>query len=421
MIKKFKEKIRQKLISDFASLFSKEKLDGKELERVVNQILEELISREHSVISTEERLRIVNEIIDECMGFGPIDSLLKDPSITEIMINGPKKIYIERSGKTELANVAFDDEHQLMALVHKILTPTRRRVDESYPFTDVSLKDGSRVNIIIAPLALDGPVMTIRKFLKEISKIEDLVQKATLDTRMADFLIACIKAKVNIIFSGATGSGKTTTLNVLSSYIANDERIVTIEDTAELRLNQEHVVRLESRVPNIEGKGEVSIRDLFRNSLRMRPDRIILGEIRGVEALDMLQAMCSGHQGSLAVLHADSPQDVIYRLETLIITSGLAISIEAIHRQIAASVDLVVQQEQLHDGSRKITRIAQIRGLHDKEVVVEDIFKYEIDATDDVTGVVSGRWFATGIVPECFHEFKKRGIILSEEIFRKDT
>jgi pilus assembly protein CpaF len=291
-------------------------------------------------------------------------------------------------------------------------------VDESYPFTDVSLKDGSRVNIIIPPLALDGPVVTIRKFKKEIKKIDDLIGLGALDSRMAEFLVAAIKAKVNIIFSGATGAGKTTTLNVLSSYIPNDGRIVTIEDTAELRLNQDHVVRLESKHPNVEGKGEVTIRDLFRNSLRMRPDRIILGEIRGAEALDLLQAICSGHTGSLAVLHADSPEDVIYRLETMILTSGVPIGLEAIHRQIAASVNLIVQQEQLSDGTRRITHISQVKGLKGDLVEVEDIFSYEIDGIDPVNNSVKGKWIASGVLPLCLQKFKKLGISLSEGIFK---
>jgi pilus assembly protein CpaF len=325
---------------------------------------------------------------------------------------------VERGGKKALSNITFDSEQQLMYLIYKILSPTRRHVDESYPFTDVSLKDGSRVNIIIPPLALDGPTVTIRKFLKEINSIDDLVKLGTLDRRMADFLVASIKAKVNIIFAGATGAGKTTTLNALSSYIDKDERIITIEDTAELHLAQEHVVRLESRQQSIEGKGEITIRDLFKNSLRMRPERIILGEIRGAEALDMLQAICSGHRGSLAVLHANSPQEVIYRLETMILTSGLPIAVEAIHRQIAAGINMIIQQEQLSDGSRKISHITQINGLKDSRVVLDDIFKYEIEGLD-FDGKIKGKWKATGVTPVFYPLFKKEGIPLSENIFKE--
>lgn len=341
--RELKDKIREKVISQYKAIFSQEKVDDNELKAALSQMLEEIIHRELIVIPEEEKKKIISELRDEFVGFGPLENAIRDPSVTEIMINGPKKVYIERGGKKQLSDITFDDERQVMSLIYRILAPTRRRVDESYPYTDVSMDDGSRLNIIIPPLALDGPTVTIRKFLKELSRVEDFIKLGTIDQRMADFLIACVKAKVNMLFSGATGSGKTTTLNMLSSYISNDERIVTIEDTAELHLAQEHVVRLETRQPNIEGKGEVTIRDLFKNSLRMRPGRIILGEARGPEALDMLQAMCSGHRGALAVLHASSPQDVIYRLETMVLTSGIPINLPAIHRQIAAAINLIIQ------------------------------------------------------------------------------
>jgi pilus assembly protein CpaF len=261
--------------------------------------------------------------------------------------------------------------------------------------------------------------VTIRKFLKELSRVEDFIKLGTIDQRMADFLIACVKAKVNMLFSGATGSGKTTTLNMLSSYISNDERIVTIEDTAELHLAQEHVVRLETRQPNIEGKGEVTIRDLFKNSLRMRPGRIILGEARGPEALDMLQAMCSGHRGALAVLHASSPQDVIYRLETMVLTSGIPINLPAIHRQIAAAINLIIQHEQLPDGSRKITHLTQVNGIKDDQIVLDDIFTYDLEGVS-VDGKVSGRFKATGVIPAFYSLFNRAGINLPKELFKKD-
>lgn len=318
-----------------------------------------------------------------------------------------------------MSGVTFDDDEQLMYIIHKILAPTRRRVDESFPYTDLSLRDGSRVNIVIPPLSLDGPTITIRKFSKEIKKIEDLIRLDSIDERLSQFLIASIKAKMNIIFSGATGVGKTTTLSVLSSSIGNDERIITIEDTAEISLDQEHVVRLEARQSNIEGKGEISIRDLFKNSLRMRPERIIIGEIRGAEALDMLQAICSGHRGSLAIIHASSPQDVIYRLETMILTSGVPISLEMIHRQINASINLIVHQEQLLDGSRKITRVTQINGLKGNEVVLEDIFVFHPEG-EETAQKVKGRWKATGVVPVSYPLFKKSGIDLPQELFNKD-
>jgi len=306
-----------------------------------------------------------------------------------------------------------------MHTIYKMLAPTRRRVDETFPYTEIALRDGSRVNIIIPPLALDGPTVTIRKFLKEIRKVEDLINLGSMEKRMGDFLVACIKAKMNIIFSGATGAGKTTTLNVLSSYIPNNERIVTIEDTSELHLAQDHVVRLETRPSSIEGRGEITLRDLFKNSLRMRPDRIILGEIRGAEVLEMIQAICSGHGGALSVIHSNSPEDVLYRMEGMILTSGVALNMDAIHRLIGAAINLIVQQEQLLDGSRKITHITQINGLKDGRVVLEDIFVYEIEGIDS-EGKVLGKWRATGIVPVFYPKFKKAGVDLPKEIFNKD-
>jgi pilus assembly protein CpaF len=418
MIKALKEDVRQRLLTQYSGILYKESLDKVELETILKSILNEAIYHKHLNITDTDRKKVLTDLVDELIGFGPIEAIMKDPEITEVMINGPKKIYVEKRGKKTLSDIKFDDEQQLRCLIYKLLAPTRRRVDESFPFVDVALKDGSRVNIIIPPLSLDGASVTIRKFIEDIKLIDDLIKLEALDQRMADFLVACIKAKMNIIFSGATGAGKTTTLAVLSGSIDNDERIVTIEDTAELHLKQEHVVRLETRPSNIEGKGEVTIKDLFKNSLRMRPGRIILGEIRGSEALDMLQAMCSGHTGSLAVIHANSPIEVIYRLETMILTSGLPISLDIIHRQIAIAIHLIIQQKQLSDGSRKITNITQINGLKDGTIILEDIFNYEI--SDVVNGKVQGKFMATGVVPVFYPLMAKRGVNLSKEIFKKD-
>lgn len=419
MTKDLKAKIRQKIISQYRGLSFVDSLSVLELREKISHMVEQVIDDEYSNLATEEKKKIINEIVDELAGFGPIEGLLKDPSVTEIMINGPKKVYAEKAGKMRLTGIIFEDEAQLMYFINKMLAPTRKHVDEAFPYTELALSDGARVNIIIPPLALDGPTITIRKFLKEIKTADDLINLGTMDKRMSDFLIAAIKSKVNIILSGPTGVGKTTTLNVLSGYIPNDERVITIEDTAELRLSQDHVVRLETRQPNIEGKGEVTIRDLFKNSLRMRPDRIILGEIRGAEALDMLQAICSGHQGSLSVLHANSPQDVIYRLETMILTSGLPIGLETIHRQIVTAVDLIVQQEQLLDGSRKVTHITQVNGLRDGQIILEDIFIYDMEDFDE-NGNVRGVWKATGAMPIFYSLFKKAGIDLPQAVFNKD-
>lgn len=415
MSKELKDKIRR-IIRDQSHIFSGEKTDEKHLTSAIRRIIEELSLKEHLKIEEAVSAKIAEELVNEFLGLGPLKALLEDKAITEIMVNGPHKVYIEKGGKKTLSEVNFENNQHLMYIIQKILGPTRRHVDEMTPFTDVSLPDGSRVNIIIPPLSLGGPVMTIRKFLKEFGSVEDLAAKDTLSGNMADFLVASIKAKLNIIFSGATGSGKTTTLNILSSYISADERIITIEDTAELKLNQEHVVTLEAKPGNVEGRGEITIRDLFRNSLRMRPERIILGEIRSSEALDMLQAMCSGHDGSLAVLHASSPQDVISRIETMILTSGVNIPMWAIKKQIASSLNLIVQQEQLVDGSRKITHITEVRGLRSEELLLQDLFSYEIEGVQD--GKVKGAWKNHGVVPLFFDRFKKKGVELSEEIFK---
>jgi pilus assembly protein CpaF len=414
-----KNRVREDFIAKYSSILFKSAGNKTEVAAVVRNILEGILSQPRSPLKEVERDNIINELVDEFSGFGPIEKLMMDPDITEIMINGTQNVYVEKHGKKMLTDMKFDSDQQLMYVIQKILSPTRRRVDETVPYTDVCLPDGSRVNIIIPPLALDGPTITIRKFLRKIVKAENLIELGTMDRKMADFLIACIKAKINMIFAGATGSGKTTTVGVLSSYIANDERTITIEDTAELHLEQDHVVRLETKTPNIEGKGEISIRDLFRNTLRMRPQRIILGEIRGAEALDMLQAMCSGHNGALSVIHANTPAEVMHRLETMILMSGIPITLEAIHRQIASSLHLIIQQDQLSDGSRKITRITQVNGLKDGWANLEDIFVYEITNVVE-GGKVSGCFKATGIEPVFYPLFAKRGVNLSKEIFHKD-
>lgn len=417
MDRQLKEKIKKRLAAENSAQIGKKNIDA--LRGAARVILEDIIRDERMILAAETKEKVVVEAVDEIAGYGLLELFLRDPQVTEIMVIGPNNIYVERRGRMELTGAAFESEQQLMQVVYKLLEPTRRRVDEALPYTEVALKDGSRVNIVIPPLALDGPVITIRKFLKNIHTPDDLIELGTLDKRMRDFLVACVKAKINIIFSGATGVGKTTTLDVLSSCIGENERIITIEDTAELNLSQRHVVRLEARHLTIEGKGEIGIRELFINSLRMRPDRIIIGEIRGQEAFDMLQAVCSGHTGALTLLHASSPQEVIYRLEAMILTSGISISVEAIHRLIAAAVNIIVHQEQLTDGSRKITHITQINGLKDGQVVCEDIFFYDDEGIDSA-GRAKGKWRATGIIPVFLPQFSKRGVNLNKEIFTKD-
>ncbi|MDD4954749.1 MAG: CpaF family protein [Candidatus Omnitrophica bacterium] len=369
------------------------------------------------VIEAPAKEQVIKELCDEFLGWGPLQKLMDDPEVTEIMINGPYKIYMEKNGKKVITNVRFDDETHLRHAVEKMLIPAGRRVDESYPYVDFSLKDGSRVNVIIPPLSVGGATVTIRKFLRSISEVNDLVDLGTIDDRMAKFLVACIKAKVNILFSGATGSGKTTTLEVLSSYISPLERIIVIEDTLELTLRQEHNVRLLTRPPNIEGKGEITIRDLFINTLRMRPTRIILGEIRGAESMDYLQALNSGHRGCLAVIHASSPFDALTRVETTALYAGLYMPVWAIRKQIASGVDLIIQHDQLTDGSRKITYMTEVLDrVEGEDIVLRDIFRYEIDKVDE-EGKVIGSFHAKN-KPIFFPLFKKKGVELSEDIFK---
>jgi pilus assembly protein CpaF len=415
-----KEKVRQHLIStDF--FFARKAVEKDRLKKDILRSIDYVLTAERASLEYEEKDRLAEDLIDEVLGIGPLTPLLKDPAVTEIMVNGPNSVYVEKGGQMILTDIHFENHRHLMQTVEKIMAPTQRRVDESSPYVDASLSDGSRVNIILPPLSLIGPVITIRKFLGEIAVIDDLINRGTLTRSMADFLIACIRAKLNIVFAGATGVGKTTTLNVLSGYISEEERIITIEDTQELRLKQRHVVPLEARSTNIEGKGEISIRDLFKNSLRMRPDRIILGEIRGSEALDMLQAISSGHDGSLVVLHASSPQDVLSRMETMIITTNSAIPLWAVRRQIAQAIDVIVQQEQLLDGQRKATHITEVCGMENDEVKLRDIFSYEVSGMNEETKQVIGNWKTWGVVPDFFPVFKLKGIPLPVEIFNASS
>ncbi len=359
--------------------------------------------------------RIVNSLCSDYLGLGPLQQLMNDPEITEIMINGPDSVYIEKKGKRVPSQVKFESKDHLRYIIEKMISPSGRRVDESSPYVDFSLKDGSRVNVILPPLAVDGTTVTVRKFLRSIERAEDLVALGTINKQMAEFLVACIKAKMNILFSGATGSGKTTTLEVLSSYIDASERIITIEDALELNLRQDHVVRLLTRPANIEGRGEISPRDLFRNSLRMRPNRIILGEIRGKEAMDYLQALNSGHRGSLAVIHASDPDDTLTRLETMALYAGLNMPVWAVRRQVSQGLDLIVQQEQLQDGSRRITYITEVGELENDQIVLRDIFTYEVEElTEDFK--VKGSFQAKN-KPSFFNLFKKKGIKIDESIF----
>jgi len=370
------------------------------------------------ISSPEVRKKLVREILDEALGLGPLDELLATPDITDIMVNNKDEIYIERKGKIELTSKKFISNEQVKTTIERIIAPIGKRVDESVPMVDARLADGSRVNAIIPPLALTGPSLTIRKFRKEKFKIEDLVQLKAISPNMAEFIGACVICRKNIIVSGGTGSGKTTVLNILSGFIPENERIITIEDAAELKLDQQHWVRLESRSPNIEGRGAVTIRDLFRNTLRMRPDRIIIGECRGIEALDMLQAMNTGHDGSMTTIHANSTQDVLSRLDSMILMGGVELPIRAIREMIASAIDMVIHTARLSDGSRKIIQVTEVSGMRDElHINLKDIFTFKQTGID-AQGNVLGAFQATGYIPPVIEEIKIKGIKLSDSIFQ---
>src|SRR4026209_101827 len=419
-----KFRIQSRVIQDLAP-----KLDLSnqvEVRRQIEEIFGKVIDEEGLALTRAERVRMLEPSTAEIIGLGPLEPLLRDESITEVMVNGPRQVYIERSGKLELTNVVFQNDDHVMRIIDRIIAPIGRRVDESSPMVDARLTAGSRVNAIIPPLSLVGPVITIRKFSASPFTVDDLVRFGTATPDMFDFLRACVEARLNIFVSGGTGSGKTTTLNVLSSFIPNDERIVTIEDAAELQLRQEHVVTLESRPPNIEGKGAIPIRELVRNSLRMRPDRIIVGECRSGEALDMLQAMNTGHDGSMSTGHANSPPDMRPRLPTAAPPGGAppgpwppapgaALPVRAIREQIASAVDLIVHQSRLKDGTRKITNITEVQGMEGDVVVMQDVFNFE--QTGVIDGKIQGRLKPTGIRPKFVEKFEIMGINLPPGLF----
>jgi pilus assembly protein CpaF len=386
-----------------------------EVRRQIEEIFSRVIDEEGLALTRAERVRMLEQITDEIIGLGPLEPLLRDDSVSEIMVNGPRQVYIERSGKLELTNVVFQNDDHVMRIIDRIIAPIGRRVDESSPMVDARLTDGSRVNAIIPPLSLVGPVITIRKFAASPFTTDDLIRFGTSTPDMFEFLRACVEARLNIFVSGGTGSGKTTTLNVLSSFIPNDERIVTIEDAAELQLRQEHVVTLESRPPNIEGKGAIPIRELVRNSLRMRPDRIVVGECRAGEALDMLQAMNTGHDGSLSTGHANTPRDMLARLETMVLMAGVDLPVRAIREQISSAVDLIVHQSRLKDGTRKIVNITEVQGMEGDTIVMQDVFVFE--QTGVIEGKIQGRLKPTGIRPKFVEQFEAQGIHLPNNIF----
>jgi pilus assembly protein CpaF len=383
-------------------------------ERVTNDIRTHL-AREQG-ISRDDRERVAAEIADDILGHGPLERLLADESVTEIMVNGPYDVWVERQGRLYETTVRFNDDSHLRRIINKIVAQVGRRIDESSPLVDARLPDGSRVNAVIPPLSLSGPLVTIRKFSKKRLDMSDLIRLGTLSTETVEFLQRCIPAELNVLISGGTGSGKTTLLNALSTAIPDADRIVTIEDAAELRLNQRHVLRLEARPKNIEGEGEIPIRELVRNSLRMRPDRIIVGEVRGPEALDMLQAMNTGHDGSLSTVHANTPRDALSRVETMVLMAGYDLPVRAIRQQVASALDLIVHLERLEDGSRRVTAITEVGRMESEVITLQDVFEFKVE---EVTSdrVVVGRLRSTGLRPTFMHKFEKRGITLPTSLF----
>lgn len=416
---KLKEKVHTKLIDDMpAAIMAEQNMDKKRamLKDRIAVVISEESPKLNIVLSTRENEMMTNTLLDDMVGFGPIQPLLDEEDISEVMVNGPYQIYYEKKGKLVLSDIKFKDNDHVMRIIERIVAPIGRRIDESVPYVDARLPDGSRVNAIIPPLALNGPTITIRKFKKEALGVADLIKFGTLTPEMATFIEACIKVRLNIVVSGGTGSGKTTTLNILSSFIPEDERIITCEDAAELQLRQPHVVRLETRPANIEGKGAVPMRELIKNTLRMRPERVIVGECRGGETLDMLQAMNTGHDGSLTTAHANTPRDMLSRLETMVLMSGMELPVRAIREQISSAINLIIQQSRLKDGSRKITYLTEIQGMEGEKIVTQDIFRFEQSGVDE-NGKIIGRLKPTGIRPKFASKFAEFGIHLPPNIF----
>lgn len=410
-----KNRVQTKLLSTLNPSIDVSKVD--EVRRTIFELFEQILSEENIILSKPERARMFDQITAEILGFGPLQPLLEDETITEIMVNGHKNIYVERKGKIYRVPMTFENNEHVMRIIERIVSPLGRRIDESSPYVDARLPDGSRVNAVIPPISLVGPVITIRKFSKKPITVDQMIEFGSITPEAVEFLKACVTARVNIVISGGTGSGKTTLLNVLSSYIPTDERIITIENAAELQLRQEHVVTLESRPPNIEGKGEITIRQLVVNALRMRPDRIIVGEIRDEAALDMLQAMNTGHDGSMTTLHSNSPRDSLARLETMTMMAGMDLPVRAIREQVSSAIDLIIHQERLRDGTRKVVYISEVTGMEGEIITLTDLFFFEQTGINPNTNKVEGRLRASGLRPKFMDKLDAAGIKLSPSIF----
>ena len=416
-----RKKMHQFVIQELGPILYDQRISEADLRKQVEEQLHRALSQERLAIGAADRQTLVQSVFDDVLGYGPIDPLLRDPGINEVMVNGPDRVFIEKEGKIVLTDAKFVDEGHLRRIIDKIVSQVGRRVDEATPMVDARLPDGSRVNVVVSPLAIGGPFMTIRRFATDPYKAEDLVTMGTLNAQVAQFMDACVRGRLNVVVSGGTGTGKTTLLNVLSAFIPTDERIITVEDSKELQLQQPHVLALEGRPPNIESKGEVRIRDLVRNCLRMRPDRIVVGEVRGSEALDMLQAMNTGHDGSLTTVHSNSPRDTLSRVETMSLMAGMDLPVRVIREQMASALDLIIHLSRLRDGTRRVTHVTEVMGMEGEVIVLQDLFLFDYGMGMDAEGKFLGHMKSTGIRPSFSDRLANYGISLDTSLFTAET